>query len=347
MYPTRPSDRRRRRARLQPEALETRNLMTSGAGNTFAIMNETFASAGQKLVVPFTYQPSLMTLNAKHQITLGIDVASQSGSTAKGKIVGVEDLQTHKMIPMTRANYVKTVQLANPANGKQATAVTVTLKLTAAQAASPHNYAVVVQSQGGTTGAFLVGFYLPGDTAGTGTVSNSDLTTIKQDMNVNASSQNYVFAADSNRDGVINNTDQRIAQQNLGASVKVTPVVAATLSPVSDSGLQDRITNIQTITFGGTATPGATVTYTDTDNTAPTTTATADAAGNYTLQIPLGAGANTFKVTSSDAFGQVISGQISPVTYSLTAPPAPTPTAPSNTPSVNLTGSSGGTPTTG
>ncbi len=226
--------------------------MTAGAGNTFAIMNETFASANQKIVVPFNYQPNLITLNARHQITLGVDVAAQSGSSARGKIVAVEDLQTHKMIPMTRATYAKTVQLANPANGKQATAVTFTLKLTAAQAASPHNYAVVVQSQGGTTGGFLVGFYLPGDAGGTGTVGNTDLATIKQDLNINASSPNYVFAADANRDGVINNSDLRIAQQNLGTAVKVTPVVAANLSPASDSGINDRITNIRTVTFLGT-----------------------------------------------------------------------------------------------
>ncbi len=244
------------------------------------------------------------------------------------------------MIPMTRANYVKTVQLANPANGKQSTAVLVTLKLTAAQAASPHNYAAIVQSQGGTTGGFLVGFYLPGDAAGTGTVDNSGLATIKQDKNVNASSPNYVFAADANRDGVINNTDLRIAQQNLGASVKVTPVVAANLSPISDSGIQDRVTNIRTVTFSGTATPGATLTYTDTNNTSPTTTTTANASGNYSIQIPLGNGSNIYRITSSDGFGQVIQGTISAVTYSLTAPAATTAT-PASAPSVNLTGTSG------
>jgi hypothetical protein len=316
--------------------LETRNLMTAGAGNTFAIMTGTLAAANQKVAVPFVYQPSLMTLNARHQITLGIDVAAQSGSTAKPKVVAVEDMQTHRMIPMTRANYVKTVQLANPANGKQSTAVLVTLRLSAAQAKSPHQYQVLVQSQGGTTGAFLVGFYLPGDVAGTGTVDNSDLATIKQDLNVDASSQNYVFAADANRDGVINNSDLRIAQQNIGASVLVTPVISANLSPVSDSGINDRITNIRNVTFGGTTTPGATVTYTDTDNTSPTTTTTADSKGNYTINIRLGDGANTFQVMSSDAFGQVIKGTINPVTYSLTAPAAVTTIPSSANPAGNV-----------
>ena len=36
--------------------------------------------------------------------------------------------------------------------------------------------------------------------------------------------------------------------------------------------------------------------------------------------VPLGDGSNTFKVTTTDAFGQSISGQISPVTYTLNPP---------------------------
>ncbi len=296
--------------------------------------------------MPFTYQPSLFTLNARHQMTLGIDVAAQTGSSAVAKIVEVEDLQTHRSIPITRAIYSKAVQLANPSLGNQTTAVLVTLSLTAAQAKSPHDYAVIVQSRGGTTGGFLVGFYLPGDAGGTGTVDNSDLATIKQDLNTNASSPNYVFAADANRDGVINNTDLRIAKQNLGVATTVSPVVAANLSPTSDSGIQDRITDIRTVTFTGTATPGATVTYADTDNTSPTVSTTANSAGNYSIQVTLGDGANTYQVTSSDAFGQVITGTIAPVTFSLTAPAPVTSTAGTNTPTVNLTSSSGGKNTT-
>jgi hypothetical protein len=318
--------------------------MTGGTGNTFAIMNSTIATAGQKVTVPFTYQPSLITLNSKHQITLGIDVATQSGSTVIPKIVAVEDLQTHRMIPITRATYSKAVQLATPGQGSQASAVLTTLKLTAAQANSPHNYAVIVQGQGGTTGALLVGFYLPGDVNGDGKVDSVDIASIKKGLNANANNPNYNFPADANRDGVVNASDLRVAQQNLGAAVNITPVVSANLNPASDSGLQDRITNIQSVTFDGTATPGSTITYSDTDNTAPTKSTVASIAGAYALQIPLGPGSNTFKVTSSDAFGQIISGTISPVTYSLTAPVAPAP-AKTTAATTTSTGSSTGSTT--
>ena len=58
-----------------------------------------------------------------------------------------------------------------------------------------------------------------------------------------------------------------------------------------------------------------------------TTTATADASGNYTINVPLFAGTNTFKRQArSDAFGQKISGTIQPVTYA-----APTAVAPPTT----------------
>lgn len=345
MNPDRPAERRRRKARLQPEMLESRSLMTTGAGNTFAIFQTAIATTGQKAVVPFTYQPSLVTLNARHQITLGIDVAPQTGSTVVPRIVAVEDLQTHRMIPMTRANYVRAVQVATPGQGNQSTAVLVTLRMSAAQAQAPHNYAVVVQGQGGSAGPLLVGFYLPGDTTGDGKVDAADIAAIKQGLNVNANNPNYVFASDSNRDGKVNNTDLRSAEQNVGTVVNVSPVVSANLNPSSDSGLQDRITNIQTVTLDGTATPGAKITYTDTDNTAPPATTTASVAGTYAVQVKLGPGQNTFAVSSTDPFGQTISGSIAPVTFSATAPTAPTPVAPKTATSTTTGGASPGSTT--
>ena len=346
MKPTRPADRRRPKARFQPEMLETRALLTGGGGNTFAILTATAATSNQKVSVPFSYQPSLMTLTPKHQITLGIDVAAQSGSSVVPKIVGVEDLQTHQMLPVTRGIYAKAVQMATPGQGKQTTAVLLTLHMTAAQAKSSHNYALVVQPQGGTTGPLLVGFYLPGDVDGDGTVSATDVASVKQDQNINANSQNYVFAADANRDGVINKTDLRTTQANLGASLVITPVVSANLNSSTDSGIQDRITNIQTVIFQGTATPGAVVTYTDTNNTAPITSTTADVNGNYTLHIPIAPGDNTFNVKAVDTFVQSISGLIAPVTFSASAPAAVSSnTLPTPAP-LNLTSTTTGPATT-
>ena len=325
MNPERLTDRRRRKTYFQPEMLESRALLTGGAGNNFAIMQATITTANQKVNVPFTIDPKLVTLTPKHQITLGIDVAPQTGSTVVPKIIAVEDLQTHKMVPIKRGTFSKAVQLATPGQGSQTTAIQMTIRLSATQAKSAHNYAVIVQGKGGTTGQTLVGFYLPGDVDGDGTVSSTDVASVKTDQNINANNANYVFAADANRDGVINSKDLRTTQSNLGAAVSITPVVSANLNAATDSGIQDRITNIQDVIFQGKATPDAAIAFSDTDNTAPVTKTTADVNGNYALQVPLGPGSNTFSVTATDGFGQTITGTISPVTFSLTAPTVATP----------------------
>ena len=61
-------------------------------------------------------------------------------------------------------------------------------------------------------------------------------------------------------------------------------------------------------------TPGAAVKYSEISGLSQPVATTADAKGAYTLYATLGEGANTFKVTTLDAFGQSISGTIAPVT---------------------------------
>ena len=109
-------------------------------------------------------------------------------------------------------------------------------------------------------GKYLVGFYLPGDASGDGTVNSTDITTIKSLMGDAATNSNYNFDADVNRDGIINNQDVRLAKKNLGASTTVSPVVSVNLDPASDP-TSDRTTPFSTVHFAGKATPGATVTF--------------------------------------------------------------------------------------
>src|SRR5262249_16361886 len=120
--------------------------------------------------------------------------------------------------------------------------------------------------------------------------------------------------------------DVRLAQKNLGASTKVSPVLSVNLDPNSDpSG--DRTSPYSVVHFAGMATPNATVTFANQSNNNAQTTATADSTGAYTSMVPLVSGSNTFPVTPQDASGQSISGAISPVVYS--------PTSAANTPSTN------------
>ena len=172
-----------------------------------------------------------------------------------------------------------------------------------------------VEGLQGTTGTYLVGFYLPGDVAGTGQVTQADLKTIKEDKGMTAENSNYNFDADVNRDGVINGKDEQLARQNLGASTAVSPVVSVNLDPASNPAL-DGTTPFSSVTYMGNATPGASITFLDQASGVKTTTTAATGTGAYTIAVPLVTGSNTFSVTTNDAFGQSITGAITPVVYS-------------------------------
>ena len=100
---------------------------------------------------------------------------------------------------------------------------------------APADYTVQVRAANKTTGDYLLGFYLPGDVAGTGTVTQADLQTIKSDLGVTASSSNYNFDADVNRDGIIAPADLAFAAMNLGASTKISPIISVNLNPARRS----------------------------------------------------------------------------------------------------------------
>ena len=125
---------------------------------------------------------------------------------------------------------------------------------------------------------------------------------------------------------------------NYGAKTTVSPIITVNLDPATDGPLNDRITNHNPVHFTGTVTPNATVTFSEINGNSPGATTTADAAGNYSIWVPLGNGSNTFQVTTTDAFGQSISGQIAPVTFSTNPPQIIT--SPSQLTSTNSTSSS-------
>jgi hypothetical protein len=214
--------------------------------------------------------------------------------------------------------YDPTVAKANNLGKSTTSAALFTLPVPASGQPAAH-YTVQIKGLGGSTGQYLVGFYLPGDVAGTGTVTKSDIQTIHSLLGKTAADSKYSFEADVNRDGVINAQDLMIAKENLGASTKVSPVVSVNLDPASDPAA-DRKSPFSTVHFAGQATPGGTVSFVNQASGATTST-TVDSTGSYSIIVPLVTGSNTFQVTTHDAFGQSISGAISPVVYS---PPAST-----------------------
>jgi hypothetical protein len=320
MNPSNKLRRVRRRHCPAPDLLENRTVLSAGQGSTFAIMPGAVTTAGQVSTINFKMDPAMFTAPNKHgRIVIGIDVApvvSASSTTTtsnlKPEIVSITNAAGH----VTRArhtSYNRKVAKANKLSGVPTSAVLVNVNVPAAgqQAA---DYSVQVKGLYGTTGQYLLGFYLPGDVAGTGTVTKADIQTIKKDHSITAVNSNYTFDADLNRDGVINNQDVMIARENLGVSTKVSPVVSVNLDPASNpSG--NRTTAFSTVHFAGTATPGAKITFVDQSGGGVTSTM-ADSTGAYSIMIPLVTGSNTFQVTTLDQFGQSITGAISPVVYS-------------------------------
>lgn len=329
-----------RRRCLSPELLEDRMVLSASQGATFAIMPAAVTTAGKVTSTSFTIDPSYFTAAAKMhgKMLVGIDVtpltpaASSSSnlpSTAtsvKPLIVSVAD-SSGRVIPAQHTHYYSKLAKANHLGNTPTSAALFTLKVPPAGHAA-ETYSVQVKGLMHSTGKYLIGFYLPGDTAGTGTVAKNDLTTIKSVIGDAATNSNYNFDADLNRDGIINQKDVKLAEQNMGASTKVSPVVSVNLDPNSDP-TNTRTTPYSSVHFAGKTTPNATVTFTDQANNSVTKT-TSDSTGAYSIMVPLASGSNTFSVTTQDAFGQSISGSISPVVYSPTAQssaPVASPTA--------------------
>jgi hypothetical protein len=311
----------RRRTQPAPDMLEDRMVLSAGQGSTFAIMPGTVAGPGMVSSLQFKLDPSLFTSPAHNgRIVLGIDVTpavnnatgTSATSTLKPEIISVKDASGH-VFPVQHSKYDPKVAKANKMTPGMTSAALVTLKVPAAGQPA-NNYSVQVKGIGATSGTYLVGFYLPGDVTGAGTVSQADIQTIKSDRGKAATDAKYVFDADVNRDGLINAADLRIARENLGVSTKVSPVVSVNLDPNS-APAATRTTTFSTVGFAGTTTPNATVKFVDQSGGATTTTTT-DSKGAYSILVPLVSGSNTFTVTTSDGFGQSISGAISPVVYS-------------------------------
>jgi len=315
--------------------------MSSGQGSTLAIMPGSLTASGQVATLAFQISPTLFTPTRTGKIVLGLDVAPAIPKTAatststttsfKPQIVSITTPNGRVM----RAQHMRYNPAVAKANhlGKASTSAALFTIPVPASGQPAADYTVQIKGLGGTTGQFLVGFYLPGDVAGTGTVTKSDIQTIRSLVGKTAADSSYNFEADLNRDGVINGQDVKAAQENLGASTKVSPVVSVNLDPASDPAA-NRVSPFSTVHFAGQATPGASVSFLDQADGATTAT-TVGSTGSYSIIVPLASGSNTFQVTTHDGFGQSIAGAISPVVYS---PPKNTTTSTTTTGSGGSTG---------
>ncbi len=290
-----------------PEALESREVMTAGAGNTVAIFPGQVTQAGQPAEVSFTINPANFTFN-RGRINLGIDVAAPQTSQVLPAVTAVHNSLGGRVQAMGLGR-------SGSVRGAATQAIITPLAFRGRQTPVPVTYQVQVTGESQTTGAFLAGLFLPGDANGDGQVGQDDLKDIRSRLGTIAGNQNYSFDADSNRDGVISRTDLILAHRNLGVKSTISPVVTSNLDPASDTGAADRVTTQQVVHFTGIASSGATITYSEINHKTPDVTTTATSDGTYSLNIPLADGANNFHVTVTDTSGQQISGTIAAVSY--------------------------------
>lgn len=294
------------------EALESRQLMTGGAGSIFAIVSGEIVAPDVKAEIRATIHPDNFTTPSGRMI-LGIDVAPAGGSTAKPTVSAVEGDANIQVRGLMRSTYSPFVQGEKVVTNAPSSAVVVPVTLRTSDQAG--TLVTRVQGTEQTTGKFLAGYYLPGDTNDDGKVDLTDINTIRAGMNTIAGESTYKFDADANRDGKISGIDLKIAQANQGVQTTIRPVITANLDPVSDSGPRDRTTIYQDVTFTGQATPGTRITFEELNGKTASVSTTAGADGNYSIRVTLAEGENKFRVTSMDSFGQTIGGEISPVKY--------------------------------
>lgn len=315
MNPNPSSKRRRRDVQLVPEALEAREMLTGGVGDTIAVIRGAVTKAGQPAAITFTIDPAHFTL-PKGKLLLGVDIASMSGSTLKPQIASVSDPKGAP-VKLTHGKYAANLP-SGIAAGSRTTAVVAPVHANRTNPNGSVTYTVKVRGLGRTTGGFLVGFYLPGNATGSGKVGPADLAAVQAELGQTGSASGtskYTFDADANRDGRIKAYDVSVVKQNLGVSTTVNPTVTSSLDPASQTMPHDRVVTTPFAHFTGTATPGATITYQSSASGTRPVTATADSLGNYAISVPLDPGNNTFNVTSHDAFGQTITGTLAPVTF--------------------------------
>ena len=316
MNPNRSKSQTRRRPlfRIEAEVLESRQLMTGGAGDTIALTTGTIAAINGTASAPFVIESGHFTV-PKGRLVLGIDVVAATGSTLKPQIASVSQGGLHIAVSGTPRGPQAHLKGATATDTPHA--VIATLNLPHKGTAFSASFATKIVATSKTSGDYLLGYYLPGDVNGDGKVELNDLATIKSLIGKTVNDTAYQFDADSNRDGKITMADFNIAKRNLGVSTTITPDFTANLDPKSQTSAGIRVTNQSTVAFTGMAAPGAKISYTEVNGKTGTTTAQADAAGNYAITVPLVLGTNTFKASSVDAFGQTIRGTIQPVTYAL------------------------------
>ena len=215
MNPNRAKTQTRRRPlfRIEAEVLESRQLMTGGAGDTIALTTGTIAAVNGTSSSPFVIESGHFTAPKGH-LTLGVDVVAATNSTLQPQITSISQGGLHvamSAVPQGPQAHAKGTTAANNPH-----AVLATINLPHKGTSFSASFATKIAATAKTSGDYLLGYYLPGDANGDGKVDASDLAAIKSLVGKTVNDTAYSFDADSNRDGKITMADYTIAKKNLG-----------------------------------------------------------------------------------------------------------------------------------
>jgi len=167
---------------------------------------------------------------------------------------------------------------------------------------TPGNY-VVQAEMPDATGPLQFSMSLVGDANGDHKVTAQDIRLIRSLKGLKVGQPGYSLAADPTAAGTINAEDVSLARLNLGAAMKVEPLMlTAGLDPSSNPDMNGVVTS-SNVTISGQTQPGATVRLDQGDTGTFTQTTTADAQGNYHFAVSVGIGVTPFHV-EADAGGQ-------------------------------------------
>jgi hypothetical protein len=167
---------------------------------------------------------------------------------------------------------------------------------------TPGNY-VVQAEMPDATGPLQFNMSLVGDANGDHKVTAQDIRLIRSLKGLKVGQPGYSLAADPTAAGTINAEDVSLARLNLGAAMKVEPLMlTAGLDPSSNPDMNGVVMS-SNVTISGQTQPGVTVRLDQGDTGTFTQTTTADAQGNYHFAVSVGIGVTPFHV-EADAGGQ-------------------------------------------
>ncbi len=281
----------------QVEALETRLQMSMTIpANSIGVSEGNVVRPGGVSQASVTIAARNLTAG-KSSTLFGIFVAPGSGSTLAPRIVAVRS-SDGRLLSIKQGRPFA----ANRADGQAAAFVKVS---------EPGPLTVVVSGGRNSTGTYSLDVTLPGDANGDGTVNQADLAPFAAAYLSTPGDQNYNAAADFNQDGIVNQVDAKVLEQNmppvkrgpLQLVMNLSPADQAHYSTPQNSGGS---TSKRDVTVIGRTLPGSIVIQDGTKGfykwTGPAYATNSN--GVFTAPEKLTQGINTFDFLIIDPFGR-------------------------------------------